>query len=248
MKSAEIVPIFKKGDRTKESNYRPISLLSPFSKILERHIYNNIYKFITKHKILHNYQYGFREGSSTELALAHLTEELAVKVQNGETICSVFLDLTKAFDTVNHSILLSKLYRYGIRGVPAKLLTDYLSNRTQQTRVNGTKSKFENITCGVPQGSILGPLFFILYVNDLPNMCSLDVRLFADDACLLYSDRGNGSIEESVNYELEKVSTWLKANKLTVNYSKSNFMLFTNKKKFNNQQISIKMEVELLGA
>ena len=162
--------------------------------------------------------------------MAHLSEELASKVQNGKTICSVFLDLTKAFDTVNHNILLSKLGQYGIRGLPAKLLTDYLSNRTQKTIINRTKSATENVTCGVPQGSILGPLFFLLYINNLPNICHLDVRLFADDACLLYSSDNGIDVERKMNEELGKISTWLRVNKLTINYSKSNFMVFTRKK------------------
>lgn len=230
LKTAEIIPVYKSKDKTKPSNYRPISLLNPFSKIFERHLHDNINNFLKEHNILYKYQYGFREGSSTELALSQITEELSDNIQNDDITCSIFIDLQKAFDTVDHHILLAKLNKYGLRGLPAQLIENYLSGRKQVTVVNGLHSNLENVKCGVPQGSILGPLFFSLYINDLPNISSFKVRLFADDACLIYKNKNIFQLEQNVNSELIKVNDWLKVNKLSVNYSKTKYIMFTNKK------------------
>ena len=230
LKEAEIIPLYKKGDKTVTSNYRPISLLSPFSKLFERHIYNQITNFLDKHNILHPFQYGFRKNKSTELALTQISEELSTQIQDGNITCSVFLDLAKAFDTVDHHILKSKLNQYGIRGLPAKLIGDYLNDRFQSTVINNIKSEPERIVCGVPQGSVLGPLLFLIYINDLPNACSLDVRLFADDACLLQSHNNIVQLQSIVNNQLIKVNNWLKINKLSINYSKSNYIIFTKQR------------------
>ena len=241
LKIAEVIPIFKKGDKTKINNYRPISLLSPFSKIFEKHISNQINSFISKHNLLYKYQYGFQENNSTEIALQQLCDNLTSKLDKSETICATFIDLAKAFDTVNHNILVKKLPSFGIRGAPAKLLENYLTNRTQITIVNGTKSKSEPITCGVPQGSILGPLLFLLFINDLPNSCNLDVKLFADDACLIYSDKNLVRLQTTINTELNKVDNWIKVNKLSVNYTKSNYIIFTTTK------FKSKLKIEMGG-
>ena len=229
LKAAEVVPIYKKGNKTLPSNYRPISLLSPFSKIFERYLHTQITNFINKNNILHQYQYGFRELLSTDLALAQISKDISDKMEESKYTCSVFIDLAKAFDTVDHSILLSKLYNYGLRGNAAKLILDYLTNRTQTTIINGIKSNPEKITCGVPQGSILGPLLFILFINDLPNQSNLTTRLFADDACLSYSHKNPTELENIMNKELVIINNWIKSNKLTINYSKSNFIIFANK-------------------
>ena len=156
LKQAEIIPIFKKGNKSNVTNYRPISLLSPFSKIFERHLHSQLNQFLNKHSIIHEYQYGFRENKSTELALTQIVNELSQNTENGYYTCSVFIDLAKAFDTVDHSILLSKLQRYGIRGTPHRLFSDYLNNCKQRTIINNIYSNSEQITCGVLQSSILG--------------------------------------------------------------------------------------------
>ena len=164
LKTAEIITVYNGRDKTKPSNYRPISLLNPFSKIFERHLHNNINNFLKKHNVLHKYQYGFREGSSTELALSQITEELSNNVQNGDITCSIFVDLQKAFDTVDHHILLEKLNKYGLRGLPAQLVKDYLSGRKQVTVVNGLHSNLENVKCGGTPGVLIRPIiFFYLY-------------------------------------------------------------------------------------
>ena len=240
LKSAEVHPIYKKGDKTLTTNHRPISILSPFSKILERHIHTKLTNFITKFNILHPFQFDFRTNSSTEMALTQIVEEISENIEKGETTCSVFLDLATAFDTVDHQILLNKLYKYGVRGLPAKLIQDYLTNRTQITKVNNINSDIEYITCGVPQGSILGPLLFNLYINDIINSSNFKIKLFADDACLVYSCKDAKQLEKRVNLELIKVNIWRKLNKLSVNFSKSNYIIFTNKQ--NNYNYTINMD------
>ena len=230
LKVAEVVPIFKKGDKNVTGNYRPISLLSPFSKIFERHIYNQLYNFVTKHKILHTHQYGFRTNSSTEMAITQLHEHITSKIDQSSIACSIFIDLQKAFDTVNHSILMSKLLNYGVRGLPAKLINSYLSDRYQKTIVNTHKSNSEQILCGVPQGSILGPLLFLLYINNLPEATSFQVKLFADDACLILDNSNPKTLQENINNELVNVDNWMRANKLSINYTKTHYIIFSRKK------------------
>ncbi len=239
LKTAEVIPIFKKGDKTLCSNYRPISLLPPLSKVFERHIHNNLTSFIKKNSILHRYQYGFRENHSTEMALAELCDLLASNMEENLITCTIFVDLCKAFDTVNHTILLEKLNSCGIRGLSNKLIASYLTNRTQETTVNNKTSSPKLVNCGVPQGSILGPLLFLLYVNDLPRCSMFDVRLFADDACLLLSDANTKQLETKVNTELKQVDDWMKINKLSLNFTKTNYMIFSKKRKKAELEIKI---------
>ena len=230
LKKAEVFPIFKKGNKELASNYRPISILSPFSKLFERHLHNQLTQFLDKNKILYTFQYGFRNNSSTEIALSQICEDLAERIERNSIACSVFVDLAKAFDTVDHQILMSKLNLYGVRGLPGQLISSYLSGRCQVTIANGQKSHSGVITCGVPQGSILGPLLFLLYVNDLPNASSFNIKLFADDACLILDNKDPSKLQHFVNKELVRVNDWMKLNKLSINYEKTNYILFTNKK------------------
>ncbi len=139
--------------------------------------------------LITDHQFGFRESHSTELAITNIQNTLLQNLDANEITCTVFLDLAKAFDTVDHEILLRKLDRYGIRGLPLKLLKSYFTNRTQLTRYNGIDSEIQKINIGVPQGSILGPLLFLLFINDLPKMTKFNVKLFADDTFL--SMKGN---------------------------------------------------------
>ena len=236
LKIAEIIPIYKSGHKNISTNYRPISLLSAFSKLFEQYIAAQLTQFFNKNNTLHNLQYGFRQGSSTEMAVSNICEDIAKAVDNKSINCTVFIDLAKAFNTVDPYILLSKLEKYGIRGPPLKLLKSYLTSRLQYTKINNTNSNLMEINIGVPQGSSLGPLLFLVYINDLPLYTKLKVRLFADDACLSYSNDNPKDLEEVINFELRKVHQWLLDNKLFLNYNKSTYLIFTNKKiqhKFN---------------
>ena len=145
---------------TDPGNYRPIAVLSPFAKILERLVYNQLSHFLEKENILFKHQFGFRKNYSTEQAILELTDNLKMKIDSNEAICSIFLDLSKAFDTVNHQILLQKLYRYGIRGVPLQWFKSYLESRTQYVEVEIVKTNPLSIQWGVPQGSTLGLILF----------------------------------------------------------------------------------------
>ena len=244
LKSAEVHPIYKKGNKFLTTNHRPISTLSPFSKIFEKHILNQLTKFINKHNILHSFQYGFRKNSSTEMALTQITDEISNRMEDGQITCAIFLDLAKAFDTVDHNILLNKLNKYGVRGLPAKLITNYLQNRTQQTVIDNIKSDVLKINCGVPQGSILGPPIFNLYINDIVEASKFTIKLFADDACLLYSSKDPKQLEIIVNNELNKIDLWRKSNKLSINFTKSNYIIFTGK--ITKHKFKIKMDNNIL--
>ena len=164
MKIARVMPIFKSGDSSLLTNYRPVSVLPVFSKILEKVVYNRILKYLDKHGILFKNQYGFRKGHSTSFALLHLFEKISSAIDRREHTVGIFLDLSKAFDTVNFNILFDKLEQYGIRGIALNWIKDYFSRRSQFVQFNEHCSNYYSIKCGVPQGSILGPLLFLLYI------------------------------------------------------------------------------------
>lgn len=227
LKCAEVKPIHKSGDKSIVSNYRPISLISNLAKIFERIIFNRIFKFCNKHKILSNNQFGFIKNRGTKDALNKLTNYIVDKIDKKEAISVAFLDLAKAFDTVNHSILLMKLNRYGIRGLPNKLLESYLKNRQQRVKINGHQSQFKTVTSGVPQGTILGPLLFILYINDLLNNLPEDaIFSYADDTVIVSTNKKWSIVEQQMNEYLSKVSIWLALNKLSLNIDKSVYINF----------------------
>jgi retron-type reverse transcriptase len=184
LKIAKVVPIFKTGDKFSVENYRPISLLPVFSKVIEKMIKIRMLNFLNKHNIFYDRQSGFRKNHSTMFPIIDIVSECFDKINNGVFSSVITLDLKKAFDTVNHSILLHKLDHYGIRGVCHKLLSSYLNNRKQYVCISGSISNKVDIEFGVPQGSVLGPLLFILYVNDIQNALNTSPRLFADDTCL----------------------------------------------------------------
>ena len=229
MKIAKVIPVFKKGDRLCVNNYRPISLLTCLSKILEKIVYSRTMTFLQKHNIISDSQFGFREKHNTTHAILNLINNVSLSIEESCHTIGLFLDFSKAFDTINHNILLHKLAHYGIRGKALEWYRSYLGNRKQFVSVNGHESSTAPVTCGVPQGSLLGPLLFIIYVNDIQNSSSiLSFILFADDSNLFYTHRDPAQLVSTLNTELINVANWIKANKLSLNLQKTNYMLFSN--------------------
>ena len=250
-----ITPIYKKGDRMDVSNYRPVCSLSTFSKIFERIVYNKMIEFINKFNIFSNSQYGFRQNKSTESALLDFKDYLQEGLKNKLSIGSVFMDLSKAFDVIDHSILKIKLEHYGFRGIFLTFLMNYIVDRKYFVNVNGINSKTRTVNIGVPQGSTLGPLLFLLYINDMKN-CSEKLKFiqFADDTTLSFSHKCIMQLKNILIMETVKVINWLTANKLIVNLSKTHTMLFTKKHgnfslqlNINNNVIEEKSETSFLG-
>ena len=247
LKLERITPVFKKGSRFDIDNYRPISVLSNLSKLFEKAMYHRLYSYLEELKILHPLQFGFREKCSTTHALISITESIRQSIDNNEFGCGIFIDLKKAFHTVNHAILLTRLNHYGIRGVVLDWLKFYLSPRKQFVNVNVHNSLSLPVTCGVPQGSILGPLLFLLYVNDLPNTsCLLTFHLFADDTNICFSSKNLSHLEATLNHELKSVAEWMKCNRLALSISKTNFILFHSSKLKPNQSLRVTIDNELI--
>ena len=247
-KTARVIPLYKNGQRNLPGNYRPISVLPVISKIMERILYDQLYNYLTKFELLSDSQFGFRKFHSTATALLDRTNDWYMNLDRKMFNLVVLIDLKKAFDTVDHQILLKKLELYGIKGQALSFLESYLSNRNQKCQIQGSVSSEKLIKCGVPQGSILGPLFFLLYINDLPQcLDKTKPRLFADDTNLTVSGDSITDLETAVNSDLEKLRKWLIANKLSLNVAKTEFMLIGSKqmiKNISNLQLNVKIENE----
>ena len=255
-KIAEVIPIHKKGSTEDTNNYRPISLLSIFSKIMEKLMATRLRDYLDLLSIIYPKQFGFRPGFSTSHSLVDITETIRGTLEKKKYGCGIFIDLKKAFDTVNHKILLQKLEHYGIRGNTLLWFKSYLTNRKQYVNLNGTKSDTKEITCGVPQGSVLGPLLFLLYINDLPNISEkLTFFLFADDTNIYFESDNLDNLQKIINKELKKLYEWLCINRLSLNISKTNFVIFHAKNKplhpitilINNKAIEEADHVKYLG-
>ena len=245
-KTARVSPLYKNGDNTLPENCRPISVLSCISKVMERLLYNQLYNYLNENGLLSENEFGFRKGHSTSTALLDCTNEWYINMDRKLLNLVVFIDLKKAFDTVDHGILLRKLELYGIGGNALKLITSYLHDRSQLCQVNGSISSKREITCGVPQGSILGPLLFLVYVNDLPQcLDKARPRLFADDTNLTASGRNISDVESIMNSELAKLKEWLIANKLSLNVAKTEYMIIGSKSmtnKIKDTEVNIKID------
>jgi len=240
LKNAIVIPVFKSGSNTEPSNYRPISILSIFSKLLEKLFYNRLLAFINAKGILHSNQFGFRAHHSTNFAIAHVLSSLISKINaNGSTVL-ILLDLKKAFDLIKHKLLLNKLSVYGVRGLPLLWLNSYLTNRTQITKVNNMFSNRKPISAGVPQGSILAPLLFILFINDVFqfNSINIEIFLYADDTAIIMNADNDELLQICIDKFLLQYCVWCNDNCIIINPSKSNCLAFncTNVKiSINNQ-------------
>lgn len=257
LKIAKVVPIHKGGSKTDVSNYRPISLLSSFSKIFEKIMHKRVSNFLENNNILYDMQYGFRSGRSCEHAILKAKNEILAALSKKQIAMLLLIDFSKAFDLVDHDILLEKLHNYGIRGIAHKWFQSYLHNREQFVNISGNHSTQQRLKYGVPQGSILGPLLFIIYINDIPNVSKLvKFILYADDANIIITGDSISEISEIYGELSRALSTWVGTNELVLNIKKTNYMLFSRSRdssyssftpKFNNIPIERKTVARFLG-
>ena len=252
LKTSKIIPIYKKGDTSLMTNYRPITLSSVFNKILERLMYNRLISFLNKHNILYNYQFGFRKGFSTSLALFEVLQLVNQELANNNLVMGLFLDLQKAFDTVNHSILLEKLSHYGIRGCSLEWFHSFLNNRSVTTSVNNFSSSSLFINCRVPQDSVLGPLLFLIYINDISNANkSTKIRLFADDSNVFIIHNDIYKLFDEANIVINDLNHWFICNKLSINFDKTTYMIFKPTRNVNdiiqNSKLNISVNNVVIG-
>ena len=242
LKVAKVIPIHKKDSKLECSNYRPISLLSNIDKILEKLMHNRLMKFLTEQKILYLKQFGFRKNFSTAHAIINLIDSIENAFDKSKFACGDFTDLKKAFDTVDHEILLKKLWHYGIRGIANDWFKSYLTNRMQYVSIDGISSDLLKVNFGVPQGSVLGPLLFLLYINDLHNSIRFSSTFhFADDTGLLNIQDSIRAINKTLNKDLRELSFWLNANKIALNVAKTEIILFKTSNKNYVADLKIKL-------
>ena len=244
-KVAKLKPIFKKGKKTDPSNYRPISLLPSISKIIERVIHDQKNAFLSNEDILYNYQSGFRGNHSTNLCLSFLTDKVLKGFDAGLLTGMILIDLQKAFDTIDHEILLQKLKAIKFSESTIKWFKSYLSERIFLLYIENKLSDFGKFSCGVPQGSILGPLLFLIYVNDMPQAVTSTLLLYADNSCIIYQHKDVAQIEKRLNENFENLCNWFVDNKLSIHFGedKTKSIIFASKRRAKNiRQLNIKYE------
>lgn len=232
LKVAKVIPIFKSGDRCLADNYRPISTSSVFNKIFEKLLVTRLMKFFDRNNVLYSMQYGFRSGCSSSIAITELVEKILEETDSKKFVGALFLDLKKAFDTLDHNILLSKLDLYGIRGVVNNIIRSYLNTRKQLVSIDGVNSSLKEISTGVPQGSNIGPLLFLIYINDI---CKINLkgtpRLFADDTALFYPNIIPELITTNMCEDLRLLQSYFACNLLSLNLKKTKYMIFRSPRK-----------------
>ena len=227
LKTGKITPVYKKDDEQLIENYRPVSTLPIFGKIFEKIIYSRLYGFFVSNGTLHKNQFGFRTGHSTSHALNYSIQHIEKAIKEGSHMLGVFIDLSKAFDTIDHGILLKKLHNYGIRGIPLKLIESYLTDRNQYVSILGETSDTLPVIYGVPQGSCLGPLLFLIYINDISKASvRAEFVLFADDTNIFIKAKTKELAYQKANEILQSVNLYMEANKLHINMSKCCFIDF----------------------
>ena len=255
LKVARVIPVYKADDRCEVSNYRPISTLSVLSKLFERLMYKRLISFLNNNDIICKHQFGFKVGCSTSDAIVEFLDCIYTALNNKMIAMPVYLDFSKAFDTVNHNILCIKLQHYGIRGTSLNWFKSYLANRKQYINIHGCNSSESTINLGVPQGSILGPALFLIYINDMYNS-SPDLKFihFADDTTIFATSNNERVLYETINKGLSAVNKWLKVNRLSLNIKKTKYMLITNSNitgayriRFQNRTIKRTDTIKFLG-
>ena len=242
-KTGKVTAIFKSGDQSNASNYRPIMILPTISKVLEKAVHSQVYRYLIDNKILTPRQFGFRPKLSTEIALAHFTDTILTNMDKGLVTGAVFLDLAKAFDTVDHSLLFEKLGSYGLSNDSVNWFKSYLTNRNQLTAMGNTFSSFKHVPVGVPQSSVLGPLLFLIFVNDLPSCVNhCEISLYADNTVIYFSSNNACDLKLTLNSDLKHLCSWFNDNLLTLSVSKCKFVIYGNSRKvakFDNVSITV---------
>ena len=246
LKTSIIVPVYKAGNKQQFNNYRPILLPPCISKVLEKVMDKKCINYVNKIGILSEHQFVFCKRHSTNFALIDLVNTITTVLDHKEFAIGVFLDLSKAFDTVNHSLLLQKIEYYGIRGIVLDWFKNYITKRYQCVRYNNKVSDKTEISCGVPQGSVLGPLLFLIYINDICNSSEqISFILFADDTNLLMSHKDPDTLMIQINRELELISTWLALNKLSLNLTKTTLYFLSRRKESKQINLLLRLKTKL---